>query len=103
MVSIGRTVMPLVFMSARMNEMPVCFFADGSVRHRQKIMSAYCASVVQVFWPLMMYLSPLRSALVLSEARSEPEPGSEKPWHHQSSTLAMRGRYCFFCCSLPNV
>ena len=61
-------------------------------------MSACCASVVQVFWPLMMYLSPLRSALVLSEARSEPEPGSEKPWHHQSSTLAMRGRYCFFCC-----
>ena len=30
-------------------------------------------------------------------------PGSEKPWHHQSSTLAMRGRYFFFCSSLPKV
>src|ERR1700724_191143 len=97
MVSIGRTVMPLLFMSIRMKEMPVCFFADGSVRHRQKIMSACWASVVQVFWPLTMYLSPLRSALVFSEARSEAEPGSETPWHHQSSTLAMRGRYFFFC------
>src|SRR3954462_5440602 len=103
MVWMGRTVMPLLFMSTRMKEMPVCFFALGSVRQRQKIMSAYCASVVQVFCPLMMYLSPLRSALVFSDARSEPEPGSEKPWHHQSSTLAIRGRYCFFWVSLPKV
>src|SRR5258708_10731903 len=103
MVWIGRTVMPLLFMSIRMKEMPDCFFAAGSVRHRQKIMLAYWASVVQVFWPLMMYLSPLRSALVFSEARSEPEPGSEKPWHHQSSTLALRGRHSRFCFSLPKV
>ena len=46
------------------------------VRTRQKIHSPYCASVVQAFWPLTMYLSPFRSALVLTEARSEPEPGS---------------------------
>src|ERR1700732_234588 len=97
MGSIGRPVMPLVFMSIRMKEMPDCFLALGSVRQRQKIMSACCASVVQVFWPLTMYLSPLRSAFVLSEARSEPEPGSENPWHHQSSTLAMRGQYSLFC------
>jgi len=68
-------------MSTRMNEIPSCALAEGSVRHRQKIQSAYCASVVQVFWPLMIYLPPLFSALVRSEARSEPEPGSEKPWH----------------------
>src|ERR1700749_2407132 len=103
MVWIGRTVTPFDFMSNTMKEMPICFLADVSVRHRQKIMSAYCASVVQVFCPLIMYLSPLRSALVFSEARSEPEPGSEKPWHHQSSTLAMRGRYCFFWASLAKV
>ena len=103
MVSIGRTVTPFDFMSNTMKEMPICFLALVSVRHRQKIMSACWASVVQVFWPLMMYLSPLRSAFVFSEARSDPEPGSEKPWHHQSSTLAIRGRYCFFCFSLPKV
>src|SRR6201996_986751 len=103
MVWIGRTVMPFDFMSMRMKEMPVCFLAEGSVRHKLKIMSACWASVVQVFWPLTMYLSPLRSALVFNDARSEPEPGSENPWHHQSSTLAIRGRYCFFCSSLPKV
>src|SRR6202035_4550721 len=92
MVWIGRTVMPLVFMSIRMKEMPDCFLAPGSVRHRQKIQSAYCASVVHVFWPLMMYLSPFFSALVRSEARSDPEPGSEKPWHQKMSTLAVAGR-----------
>jgi len=54
MVWIGRTVMPLVFMSIRMKEMPDCFLAAGSVRQRQKIQSACCASVVQVFWPLTM-------------------------------------------------
>src|SRR5262245_44017283 len=103
MVSIGRTVTAFDFMSKTMKEMPVCVFADGSVRQRQKIMSACWASVVQVFWPLMIHFSPLRSAFVFSEARSEPEPGSEKPWHHQSSTFAMRGRYSFFCFSLPKV
>src|SRR6201746_932136 len=103
MVSIGRPGAPFDFIGNTMNEIPICFFADVSVRHRQKIMSACCASVVQVFWPLMMYLSPLRSALVFKDARSAPEPGSEKPWHHQSSTLAMRGRYSFFCFSFPKV
>src|SRR3954452_5074377 len=102
MVTIGRTVMPGVFMSNRMNEMPSCAFADGSVRHRQNIQSAYCASVVQIFWPLMMYLSPLRSALVRSDARSDPEPGSEKPWHQKISALAVAGRKRCFISSLPN-
>ena len=49
---IGRTVTPGVFMSISRKEMPSCFLAVGSVRTRQKIQSAYCASVVQVFWPL---------------------------------------------------
>jgi hypothetical protein len=50
--SIGRTVTPGDFMSMSRNEMPCCFFAAGLVRTRQKIQSAYCASVVQVFCPL---------------------------------------------------
>ncbi len=51
---IGLTVMPGVFMSISRKEMPSWFLASGSVRTRQKIQSAYCASVVQVFWPLTM-------------------------------------------------
>ena len=42
--------------------MPVCGLPSLLVRTRQKIHSPYWASVVQVFWPLTMYLSPLRSA-----------------------------------------
>jgi len=39
--------MPGLFMSINMKEMPsCCFLAAGSVRHRQKIQSAYCADVV---------------------------------------------------------
>jgi hypothetical protein len=43
------------------------------------------ASVVHTFWPVTRH-SPLSfTALVFSEARSEPESGSEKPWHQISS------------------
>ena len=56
--------------------MPVCGLPSLLVRTRQKIQSPYWPRVVQVFWPLTMYLSPCRSALHFTEARSEPEPGS---------------------------
>ena len=39
-------------MSMSKKEMPACFFTAGSVRTRQKIQLACCASVIQVFWPL---------------------------------------------------
>ena len=50
---IGRTSMPGVFISTRIKLMPCCCLASGSVRHRQKILSACCPRVVQVFWPLI--------------------------------------------------
>ncbi len=73
---IGRTVMPGDFMSTSRKLMPVCGLPSVLVRTRQKIQSACWPRVVQVFWPLTMYLSPLRSARVFRLARSEPEPGS---------------------------
>ena len=57
--------------------MPLCLGASGSVRTRQNIMSAVRAPEVQIFCPLMTHSSPSSSALVESDARSEPEPGSE--------------------------
>ena len=57
--------------------MPRCLGAAGSVRTRQNIQSAICAFEVHTFWPLTMNSSPTSSARVFSEARSEPEPGSE--------------------------
>ena len=38
--------------------MPSCFFACGLVRASTKIQSAYCAIVVQVFWPEITQESP---------------------------------------------
>ena len=53
-VMIGSTEMPGVFMSISRKEMPSCGLPSFEVRTRQKIQSAVCASVVQVFWPLTM-------------------------------------------------
>ena len=72
----GRTLTPLDFMSMSKKDMPVCGLPSLLVRTKQKIHSPNWAKVVQVFWPLTMYLSPMRSARVLSEAKSEPDPGS---------------------------
>jgi hypothetical protein len=46
---------------------------------------AWWANVVHTFWPVTSQSSPSRTAFVLTEARSDPEPGSEKPWHQISS------------------
>ena len=59
------------------NEMPRCFGASGSVRTRMYMLSALWALLVQIFWPLITYSSPSRTARVWTEARSEPAPGSE--------------------------
>ena len=46
--------------------------------------------------------SPSRTARVWMLARSEPAFGSEKPWHHSSSTAWIFGRNRRFCSSVPN-
>ena len=81
--------------------MPLCFGASGSVRASSIMRSARCAPDVQIFWPLMMKSSPSCTALVCSDARSEPEPGSLKPWHQNVSPERMPGRCSRFCSSLP--
>ena len=92
MFTSGRTVIPGVFMSIRKNEIPRCFGASGSVRAKQKIQSACCAPDVQIFCPFTMKSSPSRTARVCSDAKSEPEPGSLNPWHHEISALRIAGR-----------
>ena len=74
---IGLVETPALSMSNRTKLMPSCLGALGSVRTRQKIQSALSAYEVQIFEPLTTKWSPLSSARVCSEARSEPEPGSE--------------------------
>ena len=53
------------------------------------------------FCPLTTKSSPSRTALVCNEARSEPELGSENPWHQISSALRILGIKRFFCSSVP--
>src|SRR3990170_8064383 len=81
--------------------MPRCLGASASVRASMNIQSARWAPEVQIFWPLTTYSSPSRTARVWSEARSEPEPGSLKPWHQTASPRRILGRCCAFCSSLP--
>ena len=88
---------PGVFMSSRNIESPRCLGALGSVRASTNIASAKCAPEVQILWPLSTNSSPSRSARVCSDARSEPEDGSESPSLISISASSMPGTYC--CCS----
>ena len=54
--------------------------------------SARCAYDDQTFWPLTTYRPSRSSARVRTDARSEPAPGSEKPWHQISSAERIFGR-----------
>ena len=38
----------------------------------------------------------------MSDARSEPAAGSEKPWHQTSSPRRMRGMWRAFCSGVPS-
>ena len=97
---IGRTSTPGWRMEKTTKDMPSCFF-DVSVRTRHKIMSAHWAPDVQIFEPLTRKGSPLSSARVCREARSEPAPGSEKPWHQRTRPWTMSGMYFCFWASVP--
>ena len=82
----GRAVTPSLVMSMSSMEMPRCLEpASGSVRTMAKIQSPCMALVVQTFWPFTTQESPSSTARVLMAARSEPAPGSEKPWHQMTS------------------
>ena len=71
---------------------PLCFGASGSVRATSMHHLASWAKVVQTFCPVMRQPPFSLTALVFSEARSEPDSGSEKPWHQISSAERMGSR-----------
>ena len=103
MDTMGRIEMPGVLRSTIRNEMPCCGLTSVLVRTRKKHQLAKCEPLVQILVPFMMYLSPFRIAVVLSEARSEPALGSENPCDQMVSPFRMGGRKRFFCSSLPNM
>src|ERR1700683_1525620 len=76
---IGLVETPALSISNSTKLMPSCLGTLVLVRTRQKIQSAWSAYEVQIFEPLTIKSSPLSSARVRSDARSEPAPGSEYP------------------------
>ena len=97
----GRTVMPGVFRGTRMKVSPRWRSESGSVRNMPNNQSAHTARVDQVFWPLIMYLSPSSCAVERMAAMSEPAPGSDQPCAQTSRPSAMAGRKRAFCSSVP--
>ena len=57
---------------------PRCFFARSTVAKTRK-WSAMSARLIQIFWPLRRYVSPVRRAVVWSAPASVPTPGSVSP------------------------
>ena len=56
---------------------------------------------MNVFEPLMTYSSPSRTAVVFSEATSEPAPGSERPKEQRMGASTSGGSQVAFYSSLP--
>ncbi len=82
--------------------MPRCAGASGSVRTRQIAQSASWASDVHTFCPVTRQPpASSRTALVRSDARSEPASGSENSWHHVISPRSVGPRNRSRCSSLP--
>ena len=92
-------------MSTRKTERPSVRLATsglGVVRASSSMRSEWAARDVHIFCPFTMYLSPRFCAKVRSDVVSVPLAGSVTPKAcRRSSPLAIRGRYCCFCASLP--
>ena len=80
---------------------PLCLGTSGSVRATSMHHFASWANVVQTFWPVTRQPPFSLTAFVFSEARSEPDSGSEKPWHQISSAERIGSRKRSFCSSVP--
>ena len=74
---------------------------SGLVRASSMHHFEWCANVVHTFWPVTTYSSPSSTARVFSDARSEPDSGSVKPWHQISSADRIGARKRSFCSSVP--
>jgi hypothetical protein len=79
-------------LSARSSEMPRAPGTSASVRTSMVMRSLREAWVIQVLAPVMRNTSPSRTARVLSDARSDPEPGSVNTAVGRMAPLASPGR-----------
>ena len=82
--------------------MPLCLGdAAGSVLHSSAISPDRRALEIHVFDPVITRSSPSVLALVDIACRSDPPPGSVSAIVARISPVAIFGRYCRFCSSVP--
>ena len=85
---IGRTLMPGDFMSISKNEMPCCGRAFAAGAHQTEDPVGILTQRIPGFLPVdEVMIRTGATALVRSDARSEPEPGSEYPRPHPAPDL----------------
>jgi hypothetical protein len=98
----GRTVTPGARRSNITYVSPWCGFGvAGSLRNRPNARSANAARDDHVFCPLKRQPPSVRTALDLSEARSEPASGSDHACAQITSPDAIGGRIRARCSSVP--
>src|SRR6266545_4534686 len=88
----GRTSTPGDFMSTITYVSPTWRSDSGSLRPMRMQKSAMCANDDHTFCPFRTKWSSRTSIRVRTAERSEPAPGSEKPWHQISSAERIFGR-----------
>ena len=98
---IGRTSTPGASIGTMKAVMPACFGTSGSVRAISSPHGANRAPELHTFWPLTTHSSPSRAARVARPARSEPAPGSENSWQHNSSARRKRRTNVARCSVVP--
>ena len=84
--------------------MPLCLGTVGVGAHVELTpVGEVDPRLFQVFCPLRTNVSPSSTAVVRSDARSEPASGSDIPWDQISSPRSMGLRKRCFCSSVPYV
>src|SRR6202011_6037301 len=76
-VSIWRMTIPSLLVGTENIEMPSCFGPALDVRATTRTYSARWALEHHVFWPLSTHPPLTLSALQVSDATSDPDPGSD--------------------------
>ncbi len=103
----GRHTTPSRSVGINSTLMPLCLGASGSVRTNVNRKSASWAPEVHTFWPLTTKSasspSPSLTALVRSDARSDPALGSLMPSDAVRSPRSTGTAHSRFCSSVPKV
>jgi hypothetical protein len=101
-ISMRWTSMPSRSMGTMNTVSPRCLGTSQFVRARHSPQSDHQAPVVHTLEPLSTHSSPSRTAVVVTPARSDPFPGSERSCIQISSPRRIAGTWRCFWSSVAN-